>query len=95
VAPFAVHVVRLGEDERVVSSADALCQTLESSGVSVLYDDRAVRPGEKFADSDLIGIPIRVVVSEKTVEAGTYEVVVRATGDVRHQTEEELLAEVA
>jgi prolyl-tRNA synthetase len=95
VAPFGVHIVRLGEDERVVSSADALYQTLRSAEVTVLYDDRPVRPGEKFADSDLIGIPVRVVVSEKTVEAGTYEVVVRATGEVRRQSEEELLAELA
>jgi len=95
VAPFAVHLVRLGEEEQVVSAADSLYATLQAQGLSVLYDDRAVRPGEKFADSDLIGIPVRVIVSVKTIEAGAYEVVLRSTGDVRRQTEEELLAELS
>jgi len=95
IAPFRVHIVRLGDTEQVVSTADALYQTLKEAGVSVLYDDRPVRPGEKFADSDLIGIPVRVIISEKTVAAGTYEIVRRATGETHQQTEEELLAEVA
>jgi len=80
IAPFAVHLVQLGEDEDVVRSAEEIYEMLEKSGISVLYDDRAVRPGEKFADSDLMGIPQRIVVSKKTEEAGQYEVVDRATG---------------
>jgi prolyl-tRNA synthetase len=94
IAPFDVHVVRLGESEQATASADTLVGTLEQNGFTVLYDDRGVRPGEKFADSDLIGIPVRVVVSDKTVEAGTYEVVLRSTGEVHMQTEEALLAEL-
>lgn len=79
VAPFAVHLVRLGESEKVVAAADTLHNELTTRGIDVLYDDRDLRAGEKFADSDLIGIPTRIVVSEKTVEAGVYEVVDRAT----------------
>jgi prolyl-tRNA synthetase len=58
---------------------------LQKAGVGILYDDRDLRPGEKFADADLMGIPYRVVVSAKTVEAGKYEVKARTT------TESELL----
>lgn len=91
VAPFAVHLVGLNlEDEAVKDWADGLYQNLRARGVSVLYDDRDLRPGEKFADSDLMGMPYRVVVSKKGKEAGTFEVVTRATGEVRHLSEDEL-----
>jgi prolyl-tRNA synthetase len=94
VTPFTVHLVRLGNAEQVVSSADALYNTLKSHGTTVLYDDRDVRPGEKFADSDLMGMPIRVVVSDRTVEEGKYEVVLRATGETHMQDEPTLLEEI-
>ncbi|MBP9749767.1 MAG: prolyl-tRNA synthetase [Candidatus Pacebacteria bacterium] len=81
VAPFDVHVVRLGEGEHVVQGADTLVATLSAQGVSVLYDDRDLRAGEKFADSDLLGIPLRVVVSEKNIASTLYEVVHRRTGE--------------
>ena len=73
-APFQVHLVRLGENQAVVSFADNLYSDLEKRGVEVLYDDRDLRPGEKFADSDLIGIPVRFVVSDKTVAENKIEV---------------------
>lgn len=73
IAPFHVHVVRLGADEAVVQAADTLYGQLVNDGVEVLYDDSNKRPGEKFADADLIGIPHRVVVSAKTVENNKYE----------------------
>jgi len=81
VAPYAVHLVRLGEEDAVVVEADSVYRTLSKAGVSVLYDDRDVRAGEKFADSDLLGMPTRIVVSKKTLETGAYEVVDRATGE--------------
>ncbi len=91
VAPFAVHLVGLNlEDEAIRDWAEGVYQNLRARGVSVIYDDRDLRPGEKFADSDLMGMPYRVVVSRKGKEAGTFEVVTRATGAVRHLTEEEL-----
>jgi prolyl-tRNA synthetase len=73
VAPARLYIARLGSSESVITEADKLYKSLTANGVSVLYDDREVRPGQKFADADLYGIPHRVVISEKTVAAGTFE----------------------
>ncbi|MCA9327624.1 prolyl-tRNA synthetase, partial [Candidatus Saccharibacteria bacterium] len=73
VAPYKLHVVQIGNSGEVVSAAENLCDKAQSWGVSVLYDDTDKRPGEKFADADLLGMPHRVVVSEKTLEAGKFE----------------------
>lgn len=73
VAPFQVYLARLGDDASVAKTADALYDSLTGAGAQVLYDDRDARPGEKFADADLLGIPYRVVVSEKTQAAGSFE----------------------
>lgn len=73
VAPYKVYLVRIGQDDKVTHEADKLYQTLQDKGVDVLYDDRDARPGEKFADADLLGIPHRVVISEKTIAAGKLE----------------------
>ena len=70
VAPFKVHLLSLGEDEK----AEKIYNKLLEKGVDVLYDDRDVSAGEKFADSDLIGIPYRVVVSKKSLAAGGVEI---------------------
>ena len=69
IAPFLVHLINLGQDEQ----AEKLYADLTAAGVEVLLDDREVSAGEKFADSDLIGIPYRVVVSKKSLEAGGVE----------------------
>lgn len=91
VAPYQVHLVGLnGDDPEVRDYTDGVYSALQKRGVEVLYDDRDARPGEKFADSDLIGIPHRVVVSKKTKETGKFEEVERATGEVRFLSEEEL-----
>lgn len=74
VAPMDVYLARLGDTPEVTKAADELYAKLQSDGVAVLYDDRDARPGEKFADADLLGIPTRIVVSEKTVAAKAYEV---------------------
>ncbi len=93
IAPFAVHIVELsGGDEKVKAHTDALYENLVSAGVEVLYDDRDARAGEKFADSDLMGIPTRVVVSKKTLERGMVEKVDRKTGAVELVDESELLS---
>lgn len=91
IAPFKIHLVELsGGDTELKDEADGLYNTLKEQGVEVLYDDRDVRAGEKFNDSDLLGMPYRVVVSKKTKEEGKYEVVVRKTGETLFMTEEEL-----
>lgn len=84
VAPFQVHLVQVGVDEKVKKDADELYNALVEAGIEVLFDDRDLRAGEKFADSDLIGIPYRVVVSEKTLASGKYELVTRKSGAVSH-----------
>ena len=85
IAPFAVHVVELGGgNQDVRTEAAELYRELTERGVEVLWDDRDVRAGEKFADADLIGIPLRVVVSEKTLAEGKYECTERASGTTSH-----------
>lgn len=70
IAPYTVHLIGLNlEDEAVKNKAEAIYQVLQKMGVEVLFDDRTdTMAGEKFADSDLIGIPYRVVVSKRTGE---------------------------
>lgn len=83
VAPFALHLIMLnGDDADVRACADAAYNEMTKRGIEVLYDDRDKQAGEKFADSDLIGIPTRVVISKKTVLAGEHEVKDRKTGTV-------------
>ena len=78
VAPYDVHVVALtGLEEQ----AGRVAELLDEAGLAVLLDDRDLRPGEKFADADLIGIPTRVTVGRKTLEDGAVDVRDRATGD--------------
>lgn len=85
VAPFKVSLVTIGCDEAVLSAAQRVIEILEKSDIDVLWDDRDVRPGEKFADSDLIGLPHRIVISPKTVEAGIIEY------KARNQSESKLI----
>ncbi len=83
VAPFQTHLISIEDKEgKVKIEADKLYKKLTDRGDEVLYDDRDMRPGEKFADSDLMGIPRRIVISAKTLEAGELEVKDRATGTV-------------
>jgi prolyl-tRNA synthetase len=73
VAPAQVYLALLGTQPDTVKQADELYERLTAADIQVLYDDRDARPGEKFADADLLGIPHRVIVSDKTVSGGTYE----------------------
>jgi len=73
VAPYQVHLVTLGTEDRVVSTASHLYDELEAAGVEVLWDDRDERPGVKFKDADLIGIPLRVTVGAKGLTTGHIE----------------------
>jgi prolyl-tRNA synthetase len=75
VAPFAVHLVSLCQDAADIAAVNTLYEQLLEKKIEVLFDDRAdVRAGEKFADSDLLGIPLRVVVSPKTLAANSVEI---------------------
>ena len=92
IAPFAVHLVQLGDDAEVQQEAEELYRELTEAGVEVLWDDRDARAGEKFADSDLIGIPLRVIVSQKSLAEGKFECVERQSGTTAHRTLSELIA---
>jgi prolyl-tRNA synthetase len=75
VAPFKVYLTRLGDKVEVMQAADKLYEDLTSSGVAVLYDDRSeARAGEKFADADLLGLPYRMLITEKTIANQQVEV---------------------
>ena len=91
IAPFRVHLIQLGEEDEVKKEAQELYEQLESAGIEVLWDDRDLRAGEKFADGELIGIPLRVVVSQKTLAAGTFECVERSSGTTHHRSMSELI----
>ena len=92
VAPFKIHLVSLGKPGDEVSAfADALYADFEAAAADVLYDDRDARAGEKFADSDLIGIPWRINVG-RDAASGMVELVNRATGAVEKLSREEALA---
>ncbi len=74
VAPFRVHLIAIADKAgKVAEEATKLYNALTEKGIDVLYDDRDARPGEKFADSDLLGLPHRVVISEKTLAEGVVE----------------------
>jgi prolyl-tRNA synthetase len=90
IAPFKVYLARLGDNNHVIKAADTLYSELTSRGVGVLYDDRDVRPGEKFADADLMGIPYRVVVSDKTVAVSSYEVKKRTANQAELMNQDQL-----
>lgn len=91
VAPFKVYLAPLSIDGEVKSEADNLYDELQAKGISVIYDDRDARAGQKFADADLLGIPYRVVVSQKTLQNSTYEIKHRKSDDVELITREELV----
>jgi prolyl-tRNA synthetase len=74
IAPFTVHLLGLGMSEDVRETADKLYGELVDAGIEVLYDDREVSNGEKFADADLLGMPYRIVVSERSLKENGAEV---------------------
>jgi prolyl-tRNA synthetase len=91
VAPAQIYLARLGDNQDVVRQADELYENLTDQGVSVLYDDRDARPGQKFADADLLGIPYRLVVSDKTLAAGAVELKKRQADQAEQINPDELL----
>ena len=95
IAPAQVIIDRLGDSKDTTKAADALYEKLIDVGIITLYDDRDVRPGEKFADADLMGIPLRIVVSDKTVSAGQFEVKKRTSTDVSMQSLDDILKNLA
>jgi prolyl-tRNA synthetase len=93
VAPFDVHVIVLESKEGadVHAYAEKLTADIENAGYEVLYDDRAMTAGAKFADADLIGIPVRLVISEKHMRNNTVEMKGRTEADARVVTPSEVV----
>ena len=87
IAPFRVHLILLGKKdswEKNKAEADKLYEKLLSQGIEVLYDEREDKgPGEKFAEADLIGCPIRLVVSDKTLAENSVEYKKRNNGEIK------------
>ncbi len=86
VAPFQVHLIMLGDDEDTKNKAEQVYSDLNKNNIEVLFDDRTgVTAGEKFADADLLGMPVRVVVSKRSLENGGVEV------KKRNETESQII----
>jgi prolyl-tRNA synthetase len=81
IAPFRFYLINLGTDKEVVDATNEVYRHLIDEGIEVLWDDRDVRAGEKFADADLSGIPYRIVVSGKTVAQKKVELKPRLNSD--------------
>ena len=95
IAPYDVHLVGLNTNvNEVVESADSLYDQLSQAGLSVLFDDRNESPGVKFNDADLIGLPIRVVVSRRNLNQGVAEIKTRSSSDTESVALEEAVERV-
>lgn len=93
IAPVKIYLVRIGGDQ-AIKHADGLYEELQAKGIEVLYDDRDERPGTKFADSELMGIPYRITVSDRLIETNSYEYTPRMSGTTEVLTRDELLAKL-
>ena len=94
IAPAKVYLVQIGGEASMKHAAE-LYEELSGRGIEVLFDDRDERPGTKFADAELMGIPYRVTVSDRLIEASQYEFTERKTGETKLLTREELLAKLS
>lgn len=92
IAPYKVYLVSIGN---VTEQANELYETLKLKGVTVLFDDRDERPGAKFSDAELIGLPYRVTISERLLGESKLEFTRRNTGETELLTLDELLAKIA
>ena len=92
IAPAKVYLVQIGKES--AGLADELYEELQAKGIEVIYDDRDERPGTKFADAELIGIPYRVTVSDRLSAEDKFEFIPRATGVTELLTHDELLAKL-
>jgi prolyl-tRNA synthetase len=81
VAPYQVHVVQLGAEPEVIQAVERIERELEARGLDVLIDDRDERPGVKFKDADLIGIPLRLTIGAKSLQRGGVELKPRSERD--------------
>lgn len=95
IAPALVYLISIGDSADVVSQADKAYNEIKDARISVIYDDRNVSAGEKFADADLLGIPFRVVISSSTAKEGAVELKSRESDDAKKLKLEELIKSLA
>lgn len=94
IAPALVHLVRIGDDEEAVKVADALYEDLRAKNISVFYDDRDATAGAKFADADLMGMPLRLTVSKRTLAESSIEWKERTSADATNVPHAEIVDRV-
>ncbi|MDF2379527.1 MAG: proline--tRNA ligase [Candidatus Gracilibacteria bacterium] len=96
IAPFQVHLLglNLDKDEEISMKAHDLYETLRKEGIEVLFDNRNISAGKKFADSDLIGIPLRLTLSKRSLENGGLEWKVRTEDEAKSVSEADIIAEI-
>jgi len=95
VTPFHVHIVPLGKEAEILEDCLSLGRELEAAGFDVLVDDRDERPGVKFKDADIWGVPVRLALGGKSREQGAFEWKERAGGDMQLVPRADLVAKVA
>ena len=94
IAPYQVHLVSLADNEEVIEKAESLYTAMLAAGIEILYDDRHKKmasPGERFRDADLIGIPIRVTISKRSLKNGGVEFKLRKDSDSNIITPEDAI----
>jgi len=94
VAPFDVHILKLSDSSGANEQLQELQSALEAQGLELLIDNRNISVGQKLTESDLIGIPLRIIVSDKTIESGKYEMKYRNSDLVEYGTLDEIVAKV-
>ena len=92
IAPFTIHLVTFGKNENIIREAENLYYDLKKAGIEVLFDDRDAGPGQKLNDSDLMGMPYRIVYSERSLENGGVEITKRESGEVEYIDPERVIA---
>ena len=95
VAPFDVHLLQLERDEAMGAIAQRIYDALKARGIDVLWDDRNERPGAKFADADLFGVPQRVLIGKTTRESGQVEWKQRSDGSSQNVDVDDLIAQLS
>lgn len=95
IAPFEVSVIALDKKGEAFDEAARLADELAAAGVEVVFDDRAERPGVKFADNDLMGFPYQLIVGKRGIKNGTVELKCRATGEREDVAIDEVVAKLA
>jgi prolyl-tRNA synthetase len=93
VAPFKMYLIGIGDKSS--NTTESIYSELTDKGIEVLYDDRDERPGVKFADAELMGIPYRLTISNRLLDTKQYELTERSTGDTKLLTQDELLAKLS